>query len=124
MYKIGPLQRISNVHGKTISQGRDVHGQTDNYKWSGMYMKGPFHKEGRYTHRQTITKDWKCTWTDNFTGTDRPLQRINCQALVPSPVPLDPIPNPEQSKSKSKSNWDWGDTKIPWATHPTHPPHR
>ena len=68
MYKIGPLQRISNVHGKTISQGRDVHGQTDNYKWSGMYMKGPFHKEGRYTHRQTITKDWKCTWTDNFTG--------------------------------------------------------
>ena len=41
-----------------------------------------------------------------------------CQALVPSPVPLDPIPNPKQSKSKSKSNWDWGDTIITWATHP------
>ena len=32
-----------------------------------------------------------------------------CQALVPSPVPLDPIPNKSQIQ---KSNWDWGDPKI------------
>ena len=39
----------------------------------------------------------------------------NCQALVPSPILLDPKPTPKQSQ-KSKSNWDWGYTKIPWAT--------
>ena len=38
-----------------------------------------------------------------------------CQALVPSPVPLDP--NPKQSQINS--NWDWGDTIITWVTHPT-----
>ena len=34
-----------------------------------------------------------------------------CQALVPSPVPLDQIPNPKKSQIQ-KPNWDWGDTKI------------
>ena len=39
------------------------------------------------------------------------------QALVPSPVPLDPIQILNQ-----KSNWDWGDTKITrllWTLAPT-----
>ena len=49
-------------------------------------------------------------------GTSYLKPKSNCQALVPSPVPLDPIPNPKQSKSKS--NWDWGDTIITWATNP------
>ena len=36
--------------------------------------------------------------------------RIYCQALVPTPVVLDPIPN--QSKIKIQWGLDWGDTKI------------
>ena len=36
----------------------------------------------------------------------------DCQVLVPSPVPLDPIPNRNPMMSKiQKSTWDWGDTK-------------
>ena len=32
----------------------------------------------------------------------------NCQALVPSPVPLDPIPSTKKLQIQ-KSNWEWGD---------------
>ena len=61
---------------------------------------------------------------------------INCQALVPNPVPLDliPISNPKPKKVKNpKSYGTGGDTIITWATniaacsfqhsrllHPTH----
>ena len=47
---------------------------------------------------------------------------FNCQALVPSPVPLDQIPiqNPKQSKIQSPIGTG-DDTKITWATPPHHP---
>ena len=43
-----PVQTIRNVHRQTILQGRNVHGQTDHYKGSGMYMDRQFHTEGIY----------------------------------------------------------------------------
>ena len=43
-----------------------------------------------------------------------------CQALVPSPVPLDQIPNPKQSKIQSPIGTG-DDTKITWATTPPTP---
>ena len=46
----------------------------------------------------------------------------NCQALVPNPVPLNPIPFPNPKKKNPKFYGTGGDTIITWATHPTHPP--